>query len=191
MTANVRAPASTAAATGSTRLGRYTRRALAGAATAAVALGIMSGPAAADTSTGSTVARVNVTTGIALTGLTSSFLLTGAPGTTATGLAAAQFNVETNNVTGYAVTVEAASPTMLPANTATNGDAIAIGNLSVRAAGSGSYQPLSSTSTDTVHSQSTRSANGGDALSNDYQVHIPVVNTDTYSATLNYIATAL
>jgi hypothetical protein len=41
------------------------------------------------------------------------------------------------------------------------------------------------------HSQSTRSANGGDDLSNDYQLRVPVVNEDTYSATLDYVATTL
>ncbi|MDQ1398789.1 MAG: hypothetical protein QOK20_721, partial [Acidimicrobiaceae bacterium] len=40
------------------------------------------------------------------------------------------------------------------------------------------------------HQQNAASAPLGDAVSNDYQVQIPFVAPDTYSATLEYIVSA-
>jgi hypothetical protein len=162
------------------------------AAALAVALATAGSASAApgDTSTGSTVGNVAVTTAIDLTGLTPNFTLSGIPGATVTGLGAVQMNVATNNLAGYAVTVESATAAM--SSTAVgNADSIPIGALSVREAGTLPYTPMSSTATVTVHNQDTRSAEGGDAISNDYQVVVPFVNEDTYTATLNYIATTL
>jgi hypothetical protein len=137
---------------------------------------------------GPTVANVGVDSGITMTGLTPSFLLTGTPGQTVTGLNKVTFNVETNNPTGYAVTVQSRTATMA-ASTTTNLDNIPIAALTVRESNTSVFTPLS-TGTVTVHTQALRSANGGDALSNDFQIRIPVVNVDTYSATLDYLATA-
>ncbi|GLZ42382.1 hypothetical protein Acsp05_60060 [Actinokineospora sp. NBRC 105648] len=163
-----------------------------GAAVAAFA-GMTMGSAVAapgDTDTGSTDANVEVTTSIALTGLTPSFTLSGIPGATVTGLGAVALNVETNNLAGYSVTVQSQTATMV-AGAPGNTDSIPIGALSVRETGTTPYTALSSATTATVHSQSTRSAEGGDALSDDYQVDIPFVNEDTYTATLDYVATTL
>jgi hypothetical protein len=41
----------------------------------------------------------------------------------------------------------------------------------------------------TVHNHDIGSAPGGDAVSNDYQVDIPLLASDTYSTTLEYIST--
>jgi hypothetical protein len=147
----------------------------------------MAGPASAAAG-GGTTANVGVTSGITMTGLTPSFTLTGAPGATITGLGAVTFNVETNNPSGYAVTVVSATATMLPALPATT-DNIPIGALTVRTSGSGTYVPMSAGTAVQVHTQPGRSLDGGDSLSNDYQIRIPVVAVDTYSATLNYVAT--
>jgi hypothetical protein len=160
----------------------------------AACFGVAAGPASAapgDTSGQSTTANVAVTSGITMTGLTSSFLLSGTPGSTQTGIGAVTYNVETNNVAGYAVTVTSAADTMDPADTVGNLDRIPIGDLTVRESGGSGYTGLSSSDPVTVHSQSGRSANGGDDLSSDFQIRVPVVNTDTYSATLNYVATTL
>lgn len=143
----------------------------------------------ADTDTGSTEGHVEVSTAIALTGLTSDFTLTGIPGGVVTEAGAVEFTVTTNNLAGYSVTVQSATATLV-ADTVGNTDSIPIGNLSVSEVGT-TFTPLSSTVPFVVHTQSTRSAEGGDDLSNDYEVDIPFVNTDTYSATLNYIATTL
>jgi hypothetical protein len=126
-----------------------------------------------------------------MTGLTPSFTLTGAPGETVGTTDPVTFNVETNNATGYAVSVLSTSPTMLPPLPLVNLDVIPIAALTVRATGAGSYTPLIAGTAVTVHSQTTRSANGGDDLSNDYQMRIPVVNADTYTATLNYVASTI
>lgn len=129
---------------------------------------------------------------ILLTGLTSSFTLNGLPGATVAGPAAVTMNVATNNAAGYNVTVKGETETLV-ADTPTNPDSIPIGALSVRRTGAGGYTPLAGPSGNavTVITKATRSAVGGDALSNDYSVDIPFVNTGRYTATLDYIATTL
>jgi hypothetical protein len=181
-------------APGSARPRRHLiKRGLVGVVVASCALACMGLPAIAapgDTSTGSTTANVDVTTAIALTGLTSAFTLTGLPGATVTASGAVTMTVTTNNLAGYAVTVESAAP-VLAATAGSNPDSIPITALGVRETGGTTFTALSSTGTDTVHSQGTRSAEIGDTVSNDYQVVIPFVNEDTYTTTLNYIATTL
>jgi hypothetical protein len=149
--------------------------------------------AAPTTPSGSTDAHVAVTTSVSLTGLTGQFTLTGIPGATVSGDSAVTMNVETNNLAGYDVTVESLTPTLV-AGAPSNADSIPIGALGVRqhdaSAPLAAYQALSDTATRTVHHQTTRSAEGGDTIYNDYQVVIPFVNEDTYTATLDYIATA-
>jgi len=175
------------------RTGHRVGRSIAGVAMAAALLSAFGGVASAapgDTSTGSTTAHVGVESGITMTGLTASFTLTGAPGATITGADAVTFNVETNNVAGYAVTVQPAASQMTPA-LGGNADFIPIAALTVREGGTGTYTPLDDVNPVTVHSQNSRSVNGGDVLTNDFQIRIPVVNVDTYSATLNYVATTL
>lgn len=140
--------------------------------------------------TGSTTANVAVGSAITLTVNTPSFVLSGLAGATVTDLNAVSLTVDTNNLAGYAVTVEAAADVLAPTATG-NTDSIPIGALSVEENGAGPYTPLSSTIATTVHTQAFRAAPGGDALSNDYQVVIPDVNEDTYTATLNYVATTL
>jgi hypothetical protein len=146
--------------------------------------------ALADDDSGTTVVNVAVPSGITLTGLTPSFTLNGAPGSTITEIGAVDFNVETNNPAGYVVTVISETPTLTP-QTPGNPDSIPVEVVTVRENGGGTFSPLSNTEPVVVHTQSTRSANGGDDLSNDYRLRVPVVNEDTYSATLDYIATTL
>ncbi|WP_375423218.1 hypothetical protein [uncultured Friedmanniella sp.] len=143
------------------------------------------------TDSDSTTANVAVSSVITLTGLTSGFTLTGIPGATVATLNAVTMNVETNNVAGYDVTVEAASDVLDPADTVANPDTIPIDALSVRENGTPTYTQLSDTTPVTVHTQDSRSDDGGDVIGNDYSVDIPFVNVDTYSVTLNYIATTL
>ncbi len=172
------------------RMRHLVKLGLLGAAVAGCALTGMSGMANAAESSDSTSANVEVTTAIALTGLTPSFTLTGVPGATVTGAGAVTMNVLTNNLAGYAVTVESATPTLVAAAGA-NLDSIPIAALTVKESSAATYDALSNTVTRTVHSQATRSAEAGDTVSNDFQVVIPFVNQDTYTATLNYIATTL
>jgi hypothetical protein len=170
------------------------RGTLLGAALAVAFIGATPGLASAlpgDHADGTTVANVGVEAGITLTGLTPSFLLTGTPGQTVTADGAVTFNVETNNVAGYGVTVQSATPTMVPADAVTNTDVIQISDLTVRETATSTFTPVSDVAVVTVHSQAERSANGGDDLSNDYEMNIPVVNADTYAATLDYVATTL
>lgn len=161
-------------------------------ATALTALSVLPASAApGETATDTSVANVIVGSVITLTGLTSSFNLSGIPGATVSLASAVTMNVETNNIAGYAVTVQAESDTLDPADTVANPDTIPIGALSVRETGTTSYTPVSDAVPVTVHSQGTRSADGGDTVNNDYQVVIPFVNADTYSVTLDYVATTL
>ncbi len=137
-----------------------------------------------------TIANVQVTTAIVLSGLTPQFTLVGIPGATVLGNGEVTMNVATNNLAGYAVTVQATTPTLV-ATAAGNGDSIPIGALSVRETNVSGFTAMSDVVPATVHSQPTRSAQGGDTISNDYQVVIPFVNEDTYTTTLDYIATTL
>jgi hypothetical protein len=178
------------------RTGRLALRGFLGLALAASTVGMLAGPASAapgDTSADTVVANIGVTSSIALTGLTSAFTLNGLPGALVTGAEDVSFNVETNNIGGYSVTVQAASSTL--ASTAVgNPDSIPIGSLRVRESVlgiPGGWTSISNAGSVTVHTQGTRSAEGGDTLGNDYQIQIPFVAEDTYTATLNYVATTL
>jgi hypothetical protein len=164
------------------------RGAIGAAAVATLAVGL-AGTASAATDDGTVDANVAVGSAITLTGLTPSFLLTGLPGATVPGLGAVTFNVATNNLAGYSVTVQSAAGIL--AGTGANTETIPIGALSVRETGTGTYTPLSDAAAVTVHTQGAQSTAAGNSLSNDYQVVIPFVNPDTYSATLNYVATTL
>lgn len=180
--------------TADTTTNRAGRRLLKGAlgttAVAVLAVG-MAGPAAAQTTPPQGVdGNVEVSSSIALTGLTSAFTLAGLANSTVTENGEVVFNVETNNLAGYAVTVQAAAATLV-ADTAGNTDSIPIGELSVRETGTTPFTPLSNLTPVTVHSQDERSAPGGDSLSNDYSVDIPFVNEDNYDVTINYVAAAL
>jgi hypothetical protein len=170
-------------------MGRKARRSVVVAAVTAGGIVALSGAALAGTtsSSGTTTANVDVASGITMTGLTSSFTLSGAPGDTANALGAVSFNVETNDAAGYNVTVQSQNDTLqptIPGNT----DYIPIAALKVSDGGANEYQSVENSGPVTVHSQSNRSIDGGDNLTNDYRMLIPVVRADTYTATLDYIA---
>lgn len=158
---------------------------LAGALLAATA----GGPAFAASSSGSTTARVTVNSTITLSALPASFTLTGNPSSTVTSNGAVTMNVLTDNLLGYTVTVQAAAATLT--GSGGNTDTIPIANLKVRETGGAVFTPLSNVAPTLVHSQVTRSGSSGDTISNDYQVVIPFVNADTYTVTLNYVASTL
>jgi len=194
---NVYLPASTdAVETAKERATRLAVRGVVGAGLAAALAVAMAGTASAQpVSDGeSTDAHVEVTSSIVLSDLTPSFLLSGIPGSIPEKEGAVTFKVETNNTAGYAVTVQSKTATM--AGTAGNLNTIPIGALSVKeTAGAvnvtnAAYKTVT-TSAQQVHTQATKSAVGGDGLSNDYKVVIPFVNSDTYTATLDYVATTL
>ncbi len=173
------------------RGGRTLARGLVTTAVAAALVTGMGGIASAVTSPGTTTGNVAVTSAIALTVNTASFTLTGVPGATDTNAAAVSYKVTTNNLAGYAVTVQAATATLLPTATG-NTDSIPIAALSVKGDAAGAtYTSVSNATPTTVHTQATRSAAAGDNLVDGYQVVIPFVNQDTYHVTLNYVASTL
>jgi hypothetical protein len=145
-------------------------------------------PALASTSPGTATATANVQASITLSGLTPAFTLTGAPGATATGAAAVTMKVTTNNTLGYTVGVQAAAATMTGA-TAGNTDTIPVSALTVKENTGATYTALSATTAVTVHSQNGKSVSTGDTITNDLQMAVPFVNSDSYSVALNYIAT--
>lgn len=177
---------------------RYVRGLLAGVAGLALigASATAAYAAPGDISADTTIANVEVTTAIELSGLTPTFTLVGVPGATVDGEGEVTMTVTTNNLAGYNVTVQSATATLIPTASG-NTDSIPIGNLHVRehvAGDVGDPTPFTSLSSGTpviVHSQAVRSVTGGDDLVNDYSVDIPFVNEDTYTATLNYVATTL
>ena len=146
--------------------------------------------AAGPTDTGTTDARVAVSAAIVLSDLTPEFTLSGIPGDTPQKIGAVTMRVQTNNATGYNVTVQAAAPDLV--GTGTNTDTIPVIDLSVRQTNTTTYTALSDTAPVQVHNQATRSADApGDLLSNDYEFNTPIphVNSDIYSVTLDYVAT--
>jgi hypothetical protein len=172
---------------------RLLARGAVGAAVAVLAVG-MAGTANADATPPQGVdGNVEVGASIVLSGLTPAFTLSGIPGATVAGLDAVAYNVATNNLAGYAVTVQSTSATM--DGTAPNTDSIPIEALGARdGAGTAAYLAVAgpaATAGTTVHTQATRSAAGGDPLTTDFQVVIPFVNSDTYDATINYVAATL
>ena len=174
------------------RVGRLALRGFICAATAAAFVAVTAGSASADpglTDDDTTDAHIAVGSSITLSGLTAEFTLSGMPGSTVSNDQVVAFNVKTANLAGYTVTVQSQTSTMTSDNV-TNLDAIPIAALRVRETGTSPFTALS-TGTALVHTQATRSIEAGDSLSNDYQVAIPFVNEDTYTATLNYVATTL
>lgn len=173
------------------RFGRLVLHSLLGtAAVAALSCAGLSAQAApGDTSSDTVVANVAVNSTISLNVTQSSFTISGVPNATATSTGAVTGVVTTNNATGFSVGVQAAAAALQPA-TSGNTDTIPIANLEVTNA-AGAWTPVSDTAPVTVHTQATRSDLAGTAFSDDYRVAIPDVNSDTYSVTLDYVATAL
>jgi hypothetical protein len=148
------------------------------------------GQALAAASPGTTIASVAVGSGIAITALTTAFTLTGVPGDTPAAVGAVTMDVFSNNATGYNVTVQAAAADLV--GTGANADVIPVADLSVEETTGGAYAPLSATVPTLVYTQATPSvAAPGDVLSNDYEFNTPIpdVIDDTYSVTLDYVAT--
>jgi hypothetical protein len=176
---------------------RLVQRGLLAAAVAAAFTGALAGSASANPPNDTTVAEVNVSTGITITGLTPSFTLSGAPGEVVnTGNAPVIYNISSNDPAGYRVTVTAAAPVMtsvsgVPPATHT----FPIQDLTVRDGSTSAFDPSTfqpmtdARSGVVVHSQSVPSDRLGDDLSTDFQIRIPTVPLGLYQATLNYLAT--
>jgi hypothetical protein len=146
-------------------------------------------PPASDS--GTVTAIVDVTSAIILSNLTPSFTLTGVPGDQPVDLDAVTFDVFTNNITGYNVTVQP-EDAVLAATNSINTDSIPISDISVRDCCTIDWTPLDASSPITVHNQSDRSAPlPGDELSNDYEFNTPIpdVQSDTYTDVIDYVAT--
>lgn len=165
------------------------RRVLALGFVATTAMALFIGGVGATASAGPTVATINVGSSLTLTAQVPAFTLTGLAGATVSQNGVVTLNVETNNLAGYSVTIQAAAPT-LAATAVTNLDSIPIGALSFRQTGDTTWVPTT-VAAQTVTTKGTRSAEGGDLLSDDYQIVIPFVNQDLYTATLNYVAAVL
>lgn len=162
---------------------RLARRSLLGAVRGVVAtVGVVAllagtaGTAAAADATGSVTATVIVDNAILLTGLTD-FTLEGLPGVTQS--ANVGYNVYTNNLTGYSVSVTAAGD--LTATNPANASTIPIGDLLL----DGTAMTTAAT---TLATKAGPSVQGGDAYQNTYSMTIPFVPADTYTTTLAYVA---
>ncbi|CUU59676.1 hypothetical protein Ga0074812_13056 [Parafrankia irregularis] len=138
----------------------------------------------------STTAQVVVGSAITLTGLPASFALSGNPGDTVATTTPVTMTVLTNNFEGYTVSVSPQTATLNPP-APTNTDTIPISSLQVRPTGSGAFTPLAFGTPVVVESHASPSAELGDSVSHDYQITIPFVRPDTYSAVLDYVATTL
>jgi hypothetical protein len=163
-----------------------------GAATAVTALGYNTVPAAADTAADSTTVNVEVTGAITLTDLTPAFTLTGVAGTIpTTGGSPVTMRVTTNNFAGYNVTVVPAAANLIGAIPGTS-DFIPANDLEVDGPSQGgAYAHLTYPTPLVVATKASASAPDGDLIINNYRITIPFVRPDTYTGTLNYVATTL
>ena len=166
--------------------------AFAAAATALTAVGYQTGPAVADTAADTTTVNVEVSGAITLTGLTPAFTLTGVAGSTPTTAGnPVTMTVTTNNFAGYNVTVVPAALNLIGAVPG-NGDVIPANTLEVDGpAQGGAYAHLTYPTPLVVATKASASAPGGDLIINNYRITIPFVRPDTYTGTLNYVATTL
>lgn len=156
------------------------------ASMAAALLVVPVGAAGADPD-GSTDATVIVQTGILLEGLPEGVRLTGQPGETVTNATPFEYTVYSNDTSGYTVTVQAATASLIQNGGA---DTIDVGRLQVQDGGNVptyTWAGLSSTTPTPVYTNESQSATDGDVLSTDFQMKIPVVDSDTYTVTLNYL----
>jgi hypothetical protein len=125
---------------------------------------------------------------ITLSGLPTQFSI-GGPilQTITTTNPAVTMKVDTNSPTGYQVTVRSNTPILT--GTPGNNTTIPIGTLKTSNS-LGTFVPLSTSQT-VIYSQNHRSAAGGDTIPSNFQITIPVVPPDTYTATLTYLAATL
>jgi hypothetical protein len=193
-------PFTAATADGGRRQVRLVARALVTTAAAAAlvsAASLSASAAPGDTSAATVVANVNVNSTINLSLNQGSFTINAPPDSTVSKTGAVTGVVTTNNASGYSIGVTAAGDTLQPTLQG-NTNTIPIANLKVANA-AGTFTSLSSNPLAPVVTKTkpTRSALGdvdtpaGDAFSNDYQITVPGVNSDSYHVTLNYTATAL
>jgi uncharacterized repeat protein (TIGR01451 family) len=156
---------------------------------------VVSAAAGNNCSSGSRDARCGTDTPVAATAIVLSSLPADATIEAGTGewagaVGLVTMMVTTNSRTGYMVTVQSEGSDLIGAQPG-NSDTIPIENLRVRETGTrDAFQPLSSDNDVIVHRQSAPSTAGGDAISTDYQVDVPFVVSDTYSATVEYVAIA-
>ena len=171
------------------RTGRLVLGGFLSLAMAAASVGLVAGPAsAADSLPEDGVIHVLVTVeeGITFSSTTEDIHLEGAPGENVDNSHyPASFNVLTNSINGYDVTVRSQSSVMEPVDPLVNSHRIPISALSVN--DGNSYVPLT-TDAQTVWTQDTPSANLGDNRDHDFNLDIPSVKAADYSVTLEYIA---
>jgi uncharacterized repeat protein (TIGR01451 family) len=139
----------------------------------------------ASTDPGCTATVTVLPQAIDLSSLTSSFTLSGPPGTIAEQNAAVTMLVTSNSPDGYQVTVQPDSQDLTAPGLT---DTIPSSDLDVRGAATDTFLPL--TGPVIVQNQDGPSAPDGDLIVNDYQITIPDVRSGAYQGTLDYIATA-
>lgn len=106
------------------------------------------------------------------------------------------YKVETNNITGYAVSVIADQENLLPADTQVNTDVIPVSAITVANDDDGTAGTataggvLSDQTAVDLYSQAQRSIEGGDTLVSNFEVDIPFVNADSYTGTVTFTAVA-
>ena len=160
----------------------------AAAGAGALATGVLIAPAARAVATtpSATTANVVVGSAITLTKLSTSFTLSGNPGDVPPA-ATVSYTVTTNNATGYNVTVQPETASLV--GTGTNTDTIPFSSIQV----DGTALPAPAPATPVqVHNQTTPSITTGDNLTDTYTMPtpgIPFVKPDTYTGKIDYIAT--
>jgi len=146
-------------------------------------------PPASDS--GTVTANVVVNSAIVLTMLDESFTLTGIPGESPSQDDAVDYEVFTNNTSGYNVTVQPEAANLVASRTG-NTDVIPIADLSVKESTSATFLALNAAAPVQIWTQDGRSTEApGDPHSDDYEFNTPIpdVENDTYSDVIDYVAT--
>jgi large repetitive protein len=142
------------------------------------------------TDTGPVTATVTVVAVLTLTFTDDQIELSGAAGETPELLGAVSMTVTTNNPTGYSITVDPNSASLVGTGTA---GTIAVTNIEVRdpTVATPAYVALTDAGAVTIHNQATPSTLAGDVIPNDYRVTIPAGTVpDYYTGAITYVATA-
>ena len=125
---------------------------------------------------------------VALSDLTSTVELAGPADATVTRNGAVTMTIDSNNPGGYSVTVQGEADQLVSADNSITGT-IPLSDLLFRETGSTLFQPLT-TDPQLLHDRTGATAPDGDAVSSDYQMHLPYVDPGSYTATLEYLVTA-
>jgi hypothetical protein len=125
---------------------------------------------------------------IGLSDLTGTVELAGPADATVTRNGAVTMTIDSNSPAGYTVTVQGEADQLVSADSGIT-STIPLSALLFRETGTTMFQALT-TDPQLVHDRFAPTAPDGDAVSSDYQMHLPYADPGTYTVTLEYLVAA-